>query len=207
MDNFFDLLNEVNSQTIDQVVINTDDEDLVDNVYKKKNVNEVLSGPVSVRGYDNTERGKGAGRKPRGNHREGQIVDNNNVNNRKIIRNQITQILNSQNPIINIRNNQPPRRIVFDSDYFEISNRAPRRVNLRFKESNINYEVSFKNLPNNHLLQDILYGCIDKLINLSFTKSPNLSRGFGDTYWFSLYVQKRYNNRNDNGKIFIGFTI
>ena len=89
-------------------------------------------------GYENTERGRGAGRR------------------------------------LNIRNNQTPRRIVFDSENFEISNRAPRRVNPRFKESNINYEVSFKELPNDHqMLQDIFYGCIDKLINLSFSENPN----------------------------------
>ena len=97
--------------------------------------------PVSgARGYDNTERGRGAGRRLR----DGQIVNNKNVNQRQVIRNQISQASNRQNPIINIRNNQTPRRIVFDSDNFEISNRAPRRVNPRFKENNINYKVSFK---------------------------------------------------------------
>ena len=138
-------------------------------------INQVGSGrtPVS-RGYNNTERGRGAGRRLRGNHREGQIVNNNNVHQRQVIRNQISQAANRQNPIVNIRNNQTPRRIVFDSENFEISNRAPRRVNPRFKESNINYEVSFKDLPNNHqILQDIFYGCIDKLINFSFSENPN----------------------------------
>ena len=86
----------------------------------------------------------------RGNHRDGLIVNNNNVNHWQIIRNQISQAQNRQNPIINLRNNQTPRRIVFDSENFEISKRAPRRVNPRFKKSNINYEVSFKELPNDH---------------------------------------------------------
>ena len=71
-------------QNIDNVVINPDEQRNVINLYKSfKNTFN-----------DNTERGRGAGRRPRGNHREGQIVNNNNVDNKKAIRNQITQISN-----------------------------------------------------------------------------------------------------------------
>ena len=48
----------------------------------------------------NPSRGTG-----RGNHREGQNVNNLNVDRRQEIRNQVTQLANTQNPFFDIRNN------------------------------------------------------------------------------------------------------
>ena len=64
------------------------------------------------------------------------------------------------------------RQIVFDSQYFEIGIQRPERRNERFQERNTNYQVRFKNLPNDYQqLHDILFSCIDTLIKL--TLSPN----------------------------------
>ena len=95
-----------------------------------------------------------------------------NVDRRQEIRNQVSQLANRHNPIINIRNNQTPRQIVFDSQYFEIGIQRPERRNARFQERNTNYQVRFKNLPNDYQqLQDTLFSCIDRLIK--DTLSPN----------------------------------
>ena len=147
--NFF----KINLQKIDYVQISPDEE-------KQENteINQVGSGRTVSMPEDLITLKRGAWRRLRGNHREGQIVNNNNVHQRQSIRNQISQAANRQNPIVNIWNNQTPRRIVFDSENFEISNPAPIEIsNPIFKEYNINYEVSFKDLPNNHHIL-ILYG-------------------------------------------------
>ena len=73
---FFDLFNEVNLQNIDNIVIYPEELENVNNLSKrlKNTLNDEIqqgSGPTSAaRGYDSTERGRGAGRRYRGNHRE-----------------------------------------------------------------------------------------------------------------------------------------
>ena len=75
----------------------------------RNTINNRPRNAAAVPGYARTVRGRGAGR---GNHREGQIVNNSNVDRRQDIRNQVTQLANRQNPIFEIRNNQTARRIV-----------------------------------------------------------------------------------------------
>ena len=66
------------------------------------------------------------------------------------------------------------RQIVFDSQYFEIGIQRPERRNERFQERNTNYQVRFKNLPNDYQqLQDILFSSIDTLIKLTLSANEN----------------------------------
>jgi len=176
------------------------------NINRGINRNPINNRPrnaAAVPGYARTGRGRGAGRGTgRGNHREGQIVNNSNVDRRQDIRNQVTQLANRQNPIFDIRNNQTARQIVFDSQYFEI---VIQRRNERFQGRNTNYQVRFKNLPNDYQqLQDILFSCIDTLIKLTLSPNEN-SRTRLTIYHDDLEtpigfpLMKRQNHRNDNG--------
>ena len=66
------------------------------------------------------------------------------------------------------------QQIVFDCQYFEIGIQRPERRNERFQERNTNYQVRFKNLPNDYQqLQDILFSCIDTLIKLTLSANEN----------------------------------
>ena len=164
MDNFFDLFDEIDLQNIDKILINPDEQNKIQNLYKNlknsanlpyvaaqvRQIKDRFTEPTGItynfdsgenfqtggsgrgnsrggvrqninhaaNGYGRTGRGRGAGR---GNHRNGQIVNNANVQRRQAIRNEINQISHRQNPIVNLRNNQSPRQLVFDSQFTDPS--------------------------------------------------------------------------------------
>ncbi len=110
-----------------------------------------------------------------GNRRIGRVVADTNIDNRRLIRENIQQITqrvdNLNNPIQILRNQNrnANKELVFDSNYFQISLHRAQRQNPRFNETNTSYEINFRNLPNNHItLQDILFTAIRDLIRISF---------------------------------------
>ena len=92
------------------ISINTSNIGTRDQVNNRNPINNRPRNAAAVPGFARTGRGRGAGR---GNHREGQIVNNSNVDRRQEIKNQVSQLANRHNPIMNIRNNQTPRQNCF----------------------------------------------------------------------------------------------
>ena len=140
MYNFFDLFDEIDLQNIDKILINPDEQNKIQNLYKNlKNSANLPRVAAQVRqikdrfteqtvityNFENFQTG-GSGRggtRQNINHaaigygRTGRgrgVVNNANVQRRQAIRNEINQISHRQNPIVNLRNNQSPRQLVFE---------------------------------------------------------------------------------------------
>ena len=99
-----------------------------------------------------------------------RVNDVNNPNN-------LNRLINLNNPYnrLNNINRIQNQRIVFNSQYFQIRLHRPVRQNQRFNEENASYELRLRNnLPQDpQALQDILYACIERLLQMSFDNQNN----------------------------------